>query len=86
MTIKDNINPDHYRTGGLEVIDILKAKLTPDQLEGFLIGNVLKYTIRYPHKNGVEDLKKAQWYLNRAIEEKDERESKRKVVFFSDID
>lgn len=56
-------HPSHYTAGGMEVIDILKAKLTPEQLEGFLLGNVIKYTTRYGHKNGVEDIEKALWYL-----------------------
>lgn len=61
-------NPLHYTTGGIETIDYLKAKMTSEQFRGFLIGNVLKYVSRYPHKNGVEDLKKAEWYLNRLIQ------------------
>lgn len=63
-------HPSHYTAGGMEVIDILKAKLTAEQLEGFLLGNVIKYTTRYGHKNGIEDLKKAQWYLNYMVKEK----------------
>jgi len=62
-------HPNHYTTGGIEVIDYLKSKLTADQLAGFYIGNVLKYVSRHAHKNGLEDLKKAQWYLNKFIEE-----------------
>ena len=65
------VNPDHYKVGGIEVIDILKAKLTPEQLEGFLLGNIIKYTTRAGYKNGVQDLKKAQWYLTYLIELKD---------------
>lgn len=61
-------NPAHYTNGGIETIDYLKAKMTQEQFRGFLIGNVLKYVSRYPHKNGVEDLKKAEWYLNRLIQ------------------
>lgn len=68
---KDVVNhPDHYTSGGIEVIDYMKAKLTQDQFEGYLLGNIIKYTSRYQHKNGVEDLKKAQWYINKLIAEK----------------
>lgn len=68
---KEAVNhPDHYTAGGMEVIDILKAKLTTEQLEGFLLGNVIKYTTRYGHKNGIEDLKKARWYLDYLIDSK----------------
>lgn len=62
MLEQDNINPDHYKEGGIEVIDILKAKLTPEEFRGFLKGNVIKYTFRARLKNGEEDYKKANWY------------------------
>lgn len=69
--MKDAINPDHYKTGGIEVIDFMKAKLGNEGFEGYLAGNVIKYISRYNHKNGIEDIKKAQWYLNRLIEMKE---------------
>lgn len=61
-------NPAHYAIGGIDPIDYMQAKMTQEQFRGFLIGNVLKYVSRYPHKNGAEDLKKAEWYLNRLIQ------------------
>lgn len=69
--IKEDIinHPKHYKLGnGLETIDILEA-VTVDLhgTEAVCVGNVLKYICRYSKKNGVEDLKKAQWYLNRLI-------------------
>lgn len=66
---KDNINPEHYKVGGLETWDILKAKLTSTELAGYCKGNILKYVTRCKHKNGIEDLKKAAWYLNNLIKE-----------------
>ena len=66
---KDKINPDHYKVGGIETFDILKAKLSPTQLAGFCKGNVIKYVTRSDHKNKVEDLKKAKWYLDKLIDE-----------------
>ena len=63
-----NINPDHYKIGGVETIDYMEAKMSKEQYEGYLLGNVIKYTSRYRYKNGVEDLMKAQWYLNKLIE------------------
>ncbi len=66
---KDNINPQHYKVGGLEVIDIMKAKLSPTQFAGFCKGNVIKYVLRADHKGKVEDLKKAKFYLERLINE-----------------
>lgn len=63
----DKINPDHYKYGGIETIDYIRAKLTAQQFHGFLAGNVIMYISRHQKKNGVEDLQKAQWYLNRLI-------------------
>lgn len=63
-TAADNVNhPAHYKTGGIETIDFIEAKgLT------YNLGNVVKYITRADHKgNKLEDLKKAQWYLNREI-------------------
>lgn len=69
--MKDAINPDHYKTGGIEVIDFMEAKLGKEGFEGYLAGNVIKYISRYNHKNGIEDIKKAKWYLNKLIETKE---------------
>jgi hypothetical protein len=61
----DPVNhPAHYKTGGIETIDFIEAK----QLD-YNLGNVIKYVTRADHKgNKLEDLRKAQWYLTRAIE------------------
>ena len=65
---KDAINPDHYKVGGIETIDYLEAKMTPEQFEGFCVGNALKYISRAGHKNdAAEDYRKAIWYLERII-------------------
>ena len=65
----DNVNhPAHYNTGNIEVINYIKDKLSYDEFTGYLTGNILKYMSRYKHKNGLEDLKKAQWYLNYLID------------------
>lgn len=64
---KDNINPDHYKVGGIETIDYIQAKLSPEQYKGYLLGNIIKYTSRFQHKNGAEDLKKSKWYMDRLI-------------------
>lgn len=62
--------PSHYTQGGIECIDALKAALTPEQFIGFLKGNVIKYNWRSDHKNGVQDLEKAKWYLDLLIKTK----------------
>jgi len=55
-------NPSHYKGNGVEVIDLIEG------LElAFHAGNVVKYVARYKNKNGVEDLVKARWYLDRLI-------------------
>jgi len=61
----DAVNhPAHYVVGGVETIDFIEAKGL-----GYHLGNVIKYVTRADHKGQkLEDLKKAQWYLNRAIE------------------
>ena len=61
----DNVNhPNHYIHGKYETIEVLKDWLTPGQFEGFCLGNVMKYLSRWENKGGIEDLKKASWYLN----------------------
>jgi hypothetical protein len=67
LGMDSKINPDHYKIGGIETIDYIEAKLTKEQFRGYLVGNVIKYISRFEHKNGLEDLKKAGWYLNRLI-------------------
>ena len=43
------------------------GSVTGDGFEFYLQGNIMKYLCRYPYKNGVEDLEKARWYLNKLI-------------------
>lgn len=65
----DMVNsPSHYNQGKIEAIVIIEQIASAYPIKVALsIGNTVKYLIRAPFKNGVEDLKKAQWYLNRAI-------------------
>jgi len=63
------INPAHYSSGDIECIDAIKAQMTQDEFLGYLRGNNIKYLWRYRQKGGAEDLRKAQWYLNRLISE-----------------
>ena len=61
----DKVNhPNHYTSGKIEVIDFIKDQLTEEEFRGYIKGNLLKYISRERHKNGDEDLKKAQFYLN----------------------
>ena len=54
---------EHYKQGGIECIDAIKASMSAEQFKGFCKGNVIKYLWRYEHKGGKEDLKKAWDYL-----------------------
>lgn len=60
-------HPAHYTAGGIETIDYIKEKTTPEGFEGHLVGCILKYISRYKFKNGIEDLKKCRWYLDKLI-------------------
>ena len=71
-------HPSHYQSeSGLEVIDVIEA-FTSDLngIEATDTGNILKYMCRWKHKNGLQDLAKAQWYLTHLIEKIKEKESK----------
>ena len=61
--MSDPINPDHYKNNpsGVECIAITEHM-------NFCLGNVIKYVMRCDHKGGIEDLKKAKWYLEREIQ------------------
>ena len=62
-------NPAHYNKGGVECIDAIRGSMGAEAFRGFLKGNVMKYVFRYEAKNGLEDLRKARWYLERLIGE-----------------
>lgn len=67
-TDHDNVNhPSHYTFGGIELIDVWEATMSNEALQGLYKGNVMKYLWRYEHKNGLEDLRKAEFYLKRLI-------------------
>ena len=68
ITLDDPVkSPKHYNQAGIECIDAIRAA-TDEGFEYYLQGNIMKYLWRYKYKNGSEDLKKAQWYLNKLIE------------------
>ena len=66
QTQPDMVNhPPHYNVGGFEVIDIIQA--FTEGLNGaaaYATGNIIKYVLRWHRKNGLEDLKKAKWYID----------------------
>lgn len=67
------IKPSHYTSGSMEVIDIIKDSSSSEEYEGFLANNVKKYILRYKHKNGLEDLKKARVYLDWLIKHNEDK-------------
>ena len=75
---EDLVNhPEHYKAkNGMEAINVIMAYT--DGLTGeiaFDQGNAIKYVLRWPKKNGAEDIRKAIWYLNRILEKLEEEES-----------
>ena len=65
----DPVNkPAHYNTKGVEAIKAIEASMSDEEYQGYLKGNCMKYMWRYKYKGKpVEDLKKAQWYLEKLI-------------------
>ena len=72
----DMVNhPSHYTQGGIECIDALKAAtVSKTGIEAVCTANAIKYLWRYEEKNGIEDVKKARWYIDRLIKELEEKE------------
>lgn len=66
----DMVNqPPHYTQGKFETIDVIEDVVQHlDGVNAVLVGHILRYVIRFPFKNGVEDLRKAQFYLDRLID------------------
>ena len=61
-------NPSHYNTGSVECIDAIEESMSAEAFQGYLKGNTLKYLWRYNYKGKpLQDLQKAEWYLNKLI-------------------
>lgn len=66
--VKDNINPNHYKNGKIECIDALEsATVNKTGIEAVCVANIIKYLWRYEDKNGLEDIRKSEWYLKKLI-------------------
>ena len=65
--VNQKINPSHYKQGKIEVIDFIL-----DQKMDYLTSNICKYICRWRFKDGLCDLKKAKWYLDKLIEQQEE--------------
>lgn len=65
----DNVNhPSHYETGKFECIDVMLETQGKEAVQSFCVCNAFKYIYRHNNKNGLEDIKKAIWYLNKFVE------------------
>ena len=61
-------HPGHYETGKFECIEVMQEALGVDAVKDFCICNAFKYIYRHKRKNGLEDIKKAKWYIDKFIE------------------
>lgn len=76
--MEEKVNhPSHYNSSKMETIDVLLNTLTFEEYKGFLKGNIIKYLCRYEHKNGIEDLEKAKWYIQRLIDDQKKKDGKK---------
>lgn len=65
----DNVNhPKHYETGKFECIDVMVETQGVEAVKSFCLCNAFKYIYRTSRKNGLEDIKKAIWYLEKYVE------------------
>lgn len=65
----DKVNhPKHYTFGNVECIEAIRSALGDDGFASYCQGNAMKYLWRHRRKGGIEDLKKAKWYIDRMIE------------------
>ena len=73
-SVHDMVNhPQHYTQGSIECIDALKAATVGKRgIEAVCVANVIKYLWRYEEKNGIEDIRKAKWYIERLLKELEE--------------
>ena len=80
--MSDNVNhPSHYNQGGVECIDALKAAtINKSPFEAVCVANVIKYLWRYEEKNGIEDVEKAMWYIDRLHKELVNKENTYQLV------
>ncbi len=70
-------HPLHYATGQFECIDVMRECLGVEVVKAFCLGNAFKYLYRQGRKNGIEDVKKASWYLNTFLQLEEQNEGNR---------
>lgn len=73
--MKDNVNhPSHYNIGKYECFDVMRDVFGDEEVKHFCLINAFKYIYRCNAKNGLEDVKKAIWYLNKLVEMEENNE------------
>ena len=68
----DKINPDYYKKGDIECIDAIKSSMSHTEYCAYCKGSIMKYLWRYEDKNGLEDIKKAVWFLEKLKDAEEE--------------
>lgn len=61
-------HPNHYAQGDIECIDAMQAAFGKQAVMWFCVCNAFKYIWRHNNKNGMEDIAKAKWYLNKYVQ------------------
>lgn len=80
-------HPRHYNQGDIECIDAIQAATVGKTgVEAFCVGNAIKYLWRFEEKNGLQDVEKAKWYIERLIRELDDGEDFKNTVTSNDGD
>ena len=72
----DNVKPSHYKAGKYECINVMIAIFGKKAVQIFCILNAFKYIFRFQNKNGLEDVKKARWYISKYIELEEEKDDR----------
>lgn len=80
-------NPKHYTQGSIECIEALEAAtINKKGIEAVCVANIIKYLWRYENKNGIEDVMKADWYLQKLLQHlEDEIENKPSYISLKDV-
>lgn len=84
----NNVNkPKHYTQGRIECIEALEAAtINKSGNEAIYVANIIKYLWRYENKNGIEDVMKADWYLQKLLQHlENEIENKPSYISLKDV-
>lgn len=65
-------HPSHYETGTIECFDVILETQGTEAAMDFCICNAMKYIYRHRNKNGIEDIRKAKWYIDKFLNLADE--------------